>query len=154
MTPSGASSVPQADVQAFTFFIDRSLGSGIVAKALRDARELVVIHDAVFEADTADVTWLAEAGKRGWVVLTKDARIRTNQLERQALLSGGVAAFMLGRGDLRGPDMAAAFVKALPRMKTALRRWARPLIAVVCTDGGVTVQYADGQKLPKARVVK
>lgn len=50
--------------------------------------------------------------------------------------------------------MAAAFVKALPRMKTALRRWARPLIAVVSTDGSVTVQYADGQKLPKARVVK
>jgi hypothetical protein len=66
--------VPQGDVQVFTFFIDRSLGSGIVATALRGAGETVVIHDTVFDADTADVTWLAEAGKRGWVVLTKDAR--------------------------------------------------------------------------------
>lgn len=65
MTPSGASSVPPADVQSFTFFIDRSLGSGIVATALRDAGEGVVIHDAVFAADTADVTRLAEAGQVG-----------------------------------------------------------------------------------------
>lgn len=57
--------MPQADPEPVTFFIDRSLGSGIVATALRDAGEVVVIHDTVFEADTADVTWLAEAGKRG-----------------------------------------------------------------------------------------
>jgi hypothetical protein len=146
--------VPQADGQPFTFFIDRSLGSGTGATALREAGEVVITHDTVFEPDTADVTWLAEVGKRGWLVLTKDARIRTNHLEREALFSSDVAAFMLGRGDLRGADMAAAFVKALPRMKTALRRWKRPLIAAVLADGGVTVQYADGQKLPKARVVK
>lgn len=88
--------MPQADLALVTFFIDRSLGSGIVAGSLRDAGELVVTHDSVFEEDTADTTWLAEDGKRGWVVLNKDARIRTNQLEREALLSAGVAAFSSG----------------------------------------------------------
>ena len=40
------------------------------------------------------------------MVLTKDARIRTNALEREALLSAGVAAFMVGSGDVTGPAMA------------------------------------------------
>lgn len=140
--------------EPFTFFIDRSLGSGIVSSALRDLGESVVVHDDHFDHDTTDVTWLSEAGKRRWVVLTKDARIRTNALERAQLLSANVAAFMLGRGDLRGSDMARAFANALPRMKTALRRWDLAMIAVVAAHGGVTVLYAAGKKLPKPRKVR
>ncbi|HSQ67020.1 MAG TPA: hypothetical protein VLM85_27570 [Polyangiaceae bacterium] len=109
--------------EPFTFFVDRSLGAGVVVQALREAKETVVVHDDEFGLDTADTAWLGVAGRRRWVVLTKDARIRTNALEREALLSAGVAAFMLGRGDVTGSAMAAAFVAALPRIKKVLRRW-------------------------------
>ena len=141
--------------EPYTFFVDRSLGSGLVPDALRQENERVVVHDEQFgDQDTADVVWLKEAGARRWVVLTKDARIRTNVLERSALLSANVAAFMLGRGDLRGAEMARAFVRALPRMKTVLRRWELPLIAAVSMEGGVVVLYADGKRLVKSRTVK
>ncbi len=87
-------------------------------------------------------------------MLTKDARIRTNELERKTLLAAKVAAFMLGRGDLPGPKMAQAFELALPRMKTALRRYDVPLIGVVTSEGGVTVLYESATKLAKPRAVK
>jgi hypothetical protein len=39
---------------------------------LRVAGATVVAHDECFEPDTPDEDWLAEAGRRGWIVL--DAR--------------------------------------------------------------------------------
>ena len=60
----------------------------VVAEALRAHGERVVVHDEYFAADAPDVQWLRQVGEKGWVVLTKDARIRTNALERQALLAG------------------------------------------------------------------
>jgi hypothetical protein len=58
---SGASFV--RPVEPFTFFIDRSLGSGLVPEALRRENERVVVHDDHFrQQDVADVVWLGEAG--------------------------------------------------------------------------------------------
>jgi hypothetical protein len=54
-----------------------------------------VVSSSYLPRNTSDVVWLGEAGKNGWVVLTKDALIRTNVLERTTLLSARVAAFML-----------------------------------------------------------
>jgi hypothetical protein len=141
-------------VEPFTFFVDRSLGSGVVVQALRAAKERVLIHDDHFAADAPDTEWLMKVGAHGWVVLTKDARIRTNALERDALMTAKVAAFMLGRGDSSGPTMARAFVAALPRIKTTLRRYDVPLVGVVSIVGNVSVLYANGVRLPKSRVVK
>ena len=74
-----------------TFFVDRSLGGQIVASGLRGEGETVEVHDDHFAKDTPDVTWLAAVGEKGWVVLSKDDRIRTNALEREALLAASVA---------------------------------------------------------------
>ena len=81
---SGASCVRLPE--PFGFFIDRSLGGEVVASALRDAGEHVIVHADEFDDDAADVDWLGTVGKKRWVVLTKDARIRTNALEREACL--------------------------------------------------------------------
>jgi len=54
------------------FFIDRSLGRKYVAGALRTAGAKVEVHDDHFPQTTPDVEWLAEVGRRGWVVLSKD----------------------------------------------------------------------------------
>jgi len=62
----------------------------------------------------------------GWVVVSKDDRIRLNEVERMALTEAGVAAFFLGRSDLTGPQMARAIVTALPAMRRALRRFDVP----------------------------
>jgi hypothetical protein len=36
----------------------------------------VIAHDDVLARDTDDVVWLRQAGRRRWVVLMKDDRIR------------------------------------------------------------------------------
>jgi hypothetical protein len=140
--------------EPFTLFVDRSLGGSFVAKALREAGQHVVAHDDEFEPNARDVDWLRVVGKRGWVVLTKDARIRTNGLEREALLFANVAAFILGRGDMKGPQMAVAFLSALPRMTKVLHRWDVPIIATVTAVGGVSVLYANGARLRSPKLVK
>jgi PIN domain-containing protein len=59
-----------------------------------------------------DVDWLPFVGQRAWVVVTKDKRIRTRPLERQALINAGVRAFILVSGNLKGTEMAAIFAAA------------------------------------------
>lgn len=77
-----------------TFFIDRSLGSRDVPEALRAAGARVEVHDDHFDQDAEDAIWLPEVGGRGWLVLTKDIRIRRHPLELSALMNAGVGAFI------------------------------------------------------------
>ncbi len=70
-----------------TFLIDRSLGSRDVPEALRAAGALVEVHDDHFAQDAEDAVWLPAVGAQGWIVLTKDIRIRRHPLELSALMS-------------------------------------------------------------------
>jgi PIN like domain len=88
-----------------------------VAHALRDLGERVEIHDDHFAPDAKDEDWLVEVGSRGWIVLTKDDRIRYRVTERTALAVAKVKAFVLTSTQLQGIEMADAFVKALLRIK-------------------------------------
>jgi hypothetical protein len=88
--------------EPWVFFLDRSLGGRIVFEELRAQGEAVEAHDKHFPQDASDVQWLGDVGRKGWVVLSKDDRIRLNDLERAALVEAGVAAFFLGRRDLTG----------------------------------------------------
>jgi len=123
------------------FFLDRSLGKNRVATALRQAGATLHIHDDHFPPDAKDEDWLAEAGRRGWIVLTKDHRIRYRHVERLALMKAGVAAFILTSGDLQGEEMAQIFVKALPRITRFLKNHAKPFIAKVAKDGSVSLLF-------------
>lgn len=140
--------------EPFVWFIDRSLGRIQLATVLRALGELVEVHDDHFAKNTPDTEWLAAVAARGWVVLTKDPAIRTNEVERAALLSAAVVAFMLGRGNLDAPAMGAAFTQAMSAMKKALRRFEPPVIATVHATGEVTVLWAEGRRLATPLRVK
>jgi uncharacterized protein with PIN domain len=62
------------------FFVDRSLGQKVIAEKLRQSGVNVEIHDDHFPQDAPDEHWIAEVGEKGWVVLTKDDRIRYRPL--------------------------------------------------------------------------
>jgi len=62
--------------EPWVFFLDRSMGSRLVADALRVRGEIVEAHDAHFAKDAADVEWLGAVGRKRWVVVSKDDRIR------------------------------------------------------------------------------
>ncbi|MBI2302683.1 MAG: hypothetical protein HYU66_27570 [Armatimonadetes bacterium] len=119
------------------YFVDRSLGRHVVADALRGAGARVEVHDDHFRQDCPDQEWLAEVGRRGWVVLTKDHRIAYRTLERLAVAESNVRMLVLVGGDLSGEQMAAAFVRALQRMQRFAREHDPPFIAKVYRDGAL-----------------
>ena len=133
------------------FFIDESLAFGDVPRALREAGarvELLVDH---FERGAPDESWLAEAGRRGWIVLTKDKRIRRNAVERRALEESGVAAFVLTSGDMTGTEMGSAFVKALDRMIRLHRNHSPPFVGTVDRSGRVRMLTKPPRRAAKRR---
>ncbi len=106
--------------------------------ALRQAGEEVKVHDEHFRQNTEDEVWLEKVGKQGWIVLTKDSRIRYHANEVNALWKARVRAFVLtARGDLQGKEMATIFIKALVSMKKLATETPPPFIAHVNRDGRV-----------------
>lgn len=64
-------------------------------EALRAAGLDIRVHDELFPQATQDVVWLTEAGAQRWVVITRDDRIRYNQLEKQAVLAAKLRFFSI-----------------------------------------------------------
>jgi predicted nuclease of predicted toxin-antitoxin system len=52
-------------------------------------------------------------GTNGWVVLTKDQKLRYRPLEIAALRASKARVFVLTAGNLRGAEIAAVFVRAV-----------------------------------------
>lgn len=125
-----------------------------MSEALRSHGEAAEAHDAHFAQDATDVEWLGAVGRKGWVVLSKDDRIRLNEVERSALVEAGVAAFFLSRRDLTGPQMASLFIKALPAMKRALRRFQVPFIARISATGEVSVFESAGVRFKPPKQIR
>lgn len=118
-------------------FLDECLGSTDVPEALRQQSCQVEVFLEHFKSGTPDQDWLPIVGGKSWVVLTKDKMIRKRKAEMEALVRGGVAAFVLTTGDLTGAEIAAAFSKAIPRIKKVLRDYLPPFVAAVRGDGSV-----------------
>jgi len=132
---------PSKQPEPPVFFVDRSLGKIRIATALRQAGVLVHIHEDYFPPNAKDEYWLTQVGRNGWIVLTKDHRIRYRNLEREALMNAGVGAFILTAGDLQGEEMAQIFVKALPAIAKFLRKHKKPFIAKVARSGSVSMLF-------------
>lgn len=121
------------------FFIDRSLGIEPIRTKLANAGLAVEIHDDHFSRDAEDRVWLQTVGEHGWVVLTKDQRLRYRPLEIAALRASKTRVFVLTAGNLRGIEIAAVFVTALPRIFNVLRSLPGPFVARVSKSGHITI---------------
>lgn len=108
-----------------------------MADALRAHGLSVEIHKDHFAADARDADWLTIVGRRRWVVLTKDDRIRYRQTERAAFMAAKVRAFVLTSGNLKAHEMAEAYIKAIPVMARLLAREKGWFIAKVTRGGSV-----------------
>lgn len=95
----------------------------------------MIAHDDAFAADTPDVRWLEEAGRRKWVVLTKDSAIRRNPHEKAMTQRTRVRVFALTRKDLRGQEMAEIVVAALPGMLKRVAKVVPPFVFSVSKAG-------------------
>lgn len=140
--PSDTSEKPQHET--LTFFVDRCLGRSVVER-LRGAGFRVEHKDDHFEPTTDDATWLTEVGKSGWVVLTRDTRIRRRRDERNAVMTAGLRFFSLqtkrgegGRRGLTGEDIAQLLLDNMQKITRLALEHPPPFIAAI-TRSGVTI---------------
>lgn len=121
------------------FFIDRSLGIEPVRTALIDQGLTVEMHGDHFKSDEEDRIWLDAVGRWEWVVLTKDQRLRYRPLEIAALRASRARVFVLTAGNLRGSEVAALFVYALPKICSILQSQLGPFVARISKSGQITI---------------
>jgi hypothetical protein len=114
-------------------FVDRSLESTSPA-ALQKLGATVVVHDDHFRRDTEDADWIKKVGELGWVILTKDQRIRHRPLERAAVIATGARLFALTGGEQTGLEMAGVLSKHFEKMVRISQSEPGPFLARVSTS--------------------
>ena len=136
-TSSGAKhSSPREEL---VFFLDRSLGRETIATKLRDAGLHVKIHDDFFAKNARDDYWIPIVGKKNWLILTKDQKLRYRATEKYAVFHGGAKVFTLSSGNLTAEQMAEIFIKAVPRIEKIAAKEMPPFIAKIYSSGIVHV---------------
>lgn len=111
------------------YFTDRDLGKqfGEILKAGGLTVERHVDH---FAPDTPDDVWLAEVGRRGWIALTHDKRIRYKPNERDAVMRHCVGLLVIV-GAAPFAELARAFLATLPSIEHFLANHTPPFIAKI-----------------------
>lgn len=115
------------------FFTDRDLGHRFPER-LRKFGIKVERHDDHFGAQTPDAEWIGEIGRRGWVAVSRDARIRYSPLALHVLMTSGARLFVLV-GKLTTDDAAELFVQSREKVEALLRMERRAFIAKIRRDG-------------------
>jgi hypothetical protein len=101
-----------------------------VPDRLRDIHPIVHAHDDLFPQDTDDDVWLREAARRGWIVLTRDDRIRYRPGEQREIIEAGLACFCLNpTKGMTAEEWADVLVKALPKILEIQQRRRRKAIS-------------------------
>jgi len=118
------------------FFFDRSTG-----KSIPEAFALLgidaVAHDDYFAQATPDDTWLAEVGKLGWIVITKDDHIRRNDAERAALITYNVGCFVLMQRNVTRFRMTQNLMRSWDTIIEIAESAPKPFLYAIHADGSV-----------------
>jgi hypothetical protein len=111
------------------FFTDRDLGTTF-PEILKSAGFVVERHRDHFRPDCSDEEWLAEVGRRDWVALTHNLRIRYTPNELAAVIRNRVKLLVIV-GKAPFPVLAASFVATRERIVAFLDIASAPVIGKV-----------------------
>jgi hypothetical protein len=114
---------------SFVYFTDRDLGKRF-PEILKSGGLTVERHADHFADDAPDELWLEQVGKRGWIALTHDRRIRYKPNELNAVMQHGVALLVIV-GKAPFPDLARSFVNSRAVIENFLRGRKPPFIAKI-----------------------
>lgn len=120
-----------------TLFIDRDTWSHLLDGKLREAGIPFVAHRDVFKPDAPDPEWIAEVGRHGWLVVTRDKNIRRRPNELRAVRDAKLHMFALSSGNLSAADTAVIVIKAWPAMQREALQTPAPALYVVSQSGAV-----------------
>jgi hypothetical protein len=111
------------------FFTDRDLGK-IFPRVLQDAGLTVERHDDHFDQNTSDAVWLREVGRRGWIAISRNFRIRYQPNEQDAVMRAGTGLFIVV-GKVPHHELAENFVATISKIERFLKTNQPPFIARV-----------------------
>lgn len=143
MTDPKQRSKKQSDLKAellpnnFVFYLDRSIETKSLVAALRGHGYNFEPHANHFPQDALDTEWLAKAGQEGWIVLTKDERIRYNPLELAALLEFNVQAFIVTAGNFTTDQLTQLVLDAIPQIVKFVAKNKPPFVVKVHKNGAI-----------------
>ena len=116
-------------------FFDRSVPKS-VADAIKQVRDDVRWLEEEFPHGTPDPEWLSEVGRRGWLVVSRDKRIRYRPGEKQAIVENRVGCFCLTQ--TTNPtrwQFLKLIVSTLDEMERLFAETERPFIYGISKDG-------------------
>jgi hypothetical protein len=122
-----------SEPRELVFFADRDLGRQLPALLIA-AGVKVERHDDHFRPDTPDEEWIGEIGRRRWVALTRDKRIRYSPLALNILMESGAQLFVLV-GKLTTAQAAEAFLKWREKIAAMVLEETGAFIAKIRRDG-------------------
>lgn len=99
------------------------------------------MHDDRFPPDAPDQVWLSEVSRRGWVVLTKDKRIRYRAPELAAVSATKARVFTLTAGSIQAQEMADIFIHAMPKVRAFVESRRPPYIVTITRSGLLSKVY-------------
>jgi hypothetical protein len=97
-------------------------------------------HLDYFAPGSEDTLWLPIIAQRGWCLITTDARIRSNFLEKEAVRANGVRMFYFSRNNLAGSEMGRALRRAMPQMQHLIETQTPPFTASINKNGDVVLR--------------
>lgn len=96
-------------------FVDRSLGAIQLPGHLRAAGFTLTTlseHYGPRQGQyVADVEWITLVGQQNWIGFHKDANIRRNMVERQAVIAQGARMFCISNGQITAQDASACYIR-------------------------------------------
>jgi hypothetical protein len=120
-----------------TLFIDRCAWSGKLGAALTAANIPHVPHNRHFRHDTADEVWLRAVKDNGWLILTRDQRIRYRINEHRALVEARLMMFVLSQGGLTAEETGRIVCQAYPEIARQSVLHAAPALFSITRSGDV-----------------
>ena len=134
-----------------TFYFDRNVGSRF-PDALERLRVRVAYHttkkaklgitgpaanDPLFQPEEQDDAWLADVGKRGWIVFSHDKKFHKSGYESEvsAIKQFEVGCFYLWGANAPPLEKARCFFRAYDKIVKAIETTERPFIYSVSKAG-------------------
>ncbi|SEG44427.1 hypothetical protein SAMN05421819_2966 [Bryocella elongata] len=131
----------QGCIEQIVFFLDENhCGNKHLHAVFQELKIDYEKHTDHFPRGIEDTVWLPIVAKHGWIVLTADARIRLNALERQAIKRNKLRFFYFSRNDFGGAEMGTILRRALPRMVELSQTQAPPFAASISRNSDVTLR--------------
>jgi hypothetical protein len=134
--PSSGTPQSQEKLPEPLLFFEESLGKKI-AEVLSGRGIRVKTHMEEFPAGTPDDVWIPRCAANGWVIISKDARIRRRPVELHAIRISGARFFYFAYGQAKSQDYAESLSRAYPSIVRAFENRPPPFIGRISPSGDI-----------------